>query len=170
MLCLKKFSWICSTQHPFLCNFLQINVQKFYKWLRHSKQTARETESQDPVNTPTWGKRWSKSFIFTYAKLPVMMLLLLLSHFSRVQLCATPETAAHQASQSLGFSRQEHWSGLPFPSPMHESEKWKVKVKSLSHVRPSATPWTAAYQTSPSMGFSRQEYWSGVPSPSAVRC
>ena len=51
------------------------------------------------------------------------MLLLLLSRFSRVQLCATPETAAHQAPPSLGFSRQEHWSGLPFPSPMHESEK-----------------------------------------------
>ena len=33
--------------------------------------------------------------------------------------------AAHQASLSLGFSRQEHWSGLPFPSPMHASEKWK---------------------------------------------
>ena len=33
--------------------------------------------------------------------------------------------AAHQASLSLGFSRQEHWSGLPFLSPMHESEKWK---------------------------------------------
>ena len=33
--------------------------------------------------------------------------------------------AAHRASPSLGFSRQEHWSGLPFPSPMHESEKWK---------------------------------------------
>ena len=51
--------------------------------------------------------------------------LLLLSHFSRVQLCATPETAAHQAPLFLGFSRQEHWSGLPFTSPMHESEKWK---------------------------------------------
>ena len=51
------------------------------------------------------------------------LLLLLLSHFSRVQLCVTPETAAHQAPPSLGFSRQEHWSGLPFPSPMHESEK-----------------------------------------------
>ena len=38
---------------------------------------------------------------------------------------ATPQTAAHQASLSLGFSRQEHWSGLPFPSPMQESEKWK---------------------------------------------
>ena len=46
-------------------------------------------------------------------------LLLLLSRFSRVQLCATPETAAHQAPPSLGFSRQEHWSGLPFSSPMH---------------------------------------------------
>ena len=51
------------------------------------------------------------------------LLLLLLSHFSRVRLCATPQTAAHQAPLSLGFSRQEHWSGLPFPSPMHESEK-----------------------------------------------
>ena len=51
--------------------------------------------------------------------------MLLLSHFSCVQLCVTPETAAHQAPPSLGFSRQEHWSGLPFPSPMHESEKGK---------------------------------------------
>ena len=53
------------------------------------------------------------------------MLLLLLSRFSCVQLCATPSTAAHQVPPSLGFSRQEHWSGLPVPSPMHESEKWK---------------------------------------------
>ena len=53
------------------------------------------------------------------------VLLLLLSCFSHVRLCATPEMAAHQAPLSLGFSRQEHWSGLPFPSPMHESEKWK---------------------------------------------
>ena len=54
-----------------------------------------------------------------------LLLLLLLSRFSRVRLCATPLTAAYQAPPSLGFSRQEHWSGLPFPSPMHESEKWK---------------------------------------------
>ena len=57
------------------------------------------------------------------AKGKLLLLLLLLSRFSRVQLCATPEMAAHQAPPSLGFSRQEHWSGLPFPSPMHESEK-----------------------------------------------
>ena len=52
-----------------------------------------------------------------------LLLLLLLSRFSCVRLCATPEMAAHQAPLSLGFSRQEHWSGLPFPSPVHESEK-----------------------------------------------
>ena len=39
----------------------------------------------------------------------------MLSRFSRVQLCVTPQTAVHQALPSLGFSRQEHWSGLPFP-------------------------------------------------------
>ena len=53
------------------------------------------------------------------------LLLLLLSCFSRVRLCATPWTAAYQASPSMGFSRQEHWSRLPFLSPMHESGKWK---------------------------------------------
>ena len=52
----------------------------------------------------------------------LLLLLLLLSHFSRVRLCATPESAADQAPLFLGFSRQEHWSGLLFPSPMHESE------------------------------------------------
>ena len=57
---------------------------------------------------------------------PDMLLLLLLrSRFSRVPLCVTPWTAAHQAPPSLGLSRQEQWSGLPFPSPMHESEKQK---------------------------------------------
>ena len=53
----------------------------------------------------------------------VKLLLLLLSHFSHVRLCVIPWMAAYQAPLSLGFSRQEHWSGLPFPSAMHESEK-----------------------------------------------
>ena len=55
-------------------------------------------------------------------KLLSTLLLLLLSHLSRVRVCVTPQMAAHQAPPSLGFSRQEHWSGLPFPSPMQESE------------------------------------------------
>ena len=51
------------------------------------------------------------------------MLLLLLSRFSRVQLCVTPQMAAHHAPLSLGFSRQEHWSGVPFPSPRYNCNK-----------------------------------------------
>ena len=62
----------------------------------------------------------------------ILLLLLLLSRFSHVWLCATPETAAHQAPQSLGFFTQEHWSGLPFPSPMHENEKWKWSCSVMS--------------------------------------
>ena len=51
-----------------------------------------------------------------------ILLLLMLSHFSRVRLCATPEMAAHQAPPSLGFSRQEHWSGLPLLLNHKENE------------------------------------------------
>ena len=54
-----------------------------------------------------------------WIKLLPLLLLLLLSHFSRVQLYATLWTAAHQPPLSLGFSRQEYWSGSPFSSPMH---------------------------------------------------
>ena len=96
-------------------------------------------------------------------QLPCTCCWLLLSRFSRVGLCATPETAAHQAPPSLGFSRQECWSGLLFPSPTHESEKWKWSRWVGSD---SATPWTAAYQAPPSMTFSRQASWSGLPLPS----
>ena len=54
------------------------------------------------------------------------------------------------------------WVAISFSSAW----KWKVKVKSLSHVQLLVTSWTAAYQVPPSMGFSRQEYWSGMPLPS----
>ena len=60
-------------------------------------------------------------------------MLLLLSHFSRVRLRATPQTAAHQAPPSLGFPRHEHWSGLPFTSPLHESEKSKWSRSVISN-------------------------------------
>ena len=63
--------------------------------------------------------------------------LLLLSHFSCAWLCVIPQTAAHQAPPSLGFSRQEHWWVAISSS---NAWKWKVKVKSLSHVWLSATP------------------------------
>ena len=159
------------------------------------------------------------------------------SHFSCVWLFVTLWTVAHQAPLSMGFFRQEYWSGLPCPAPgdlpdqriaptslmspavagrfftiaaaaakslqscptlcnsidgsptgspipgilqartlewvaisFSNAWKWKMKVKSLSHVWLFATPWTADYQAPLSMGFSRQEYWSGVPSPSPIIC
>ena len=95
----------------------------------------RGVECKSRKSRNTWSNRqiWPWSTEWSRAKanriLPresmYMLLLLLLSHFSHVRLCATPQMAAHQAPPSLGFFRQEYWSGLPFPSPMHESEKWK---------------------------------------------
>ena len=61
-------------------------------------------------------------------------------------------------------ARTLEWVAISFSNPW----KWKVKVKSLSHVPPSVTPWIAAFQAPPSMGFFRQEYWSGVPLPSLI--
>ena len=81
------------------------------------------------------------------------MLLLLLSCFSRVQLCVTPQTAAPQAPPSLGFSRQEYWSGLPFPSPCSVTKSCQIL----------ATPCIIACQAPLLMEFTRQEYWSGLP-------
>ena len=69
----------------------------------------------------------------------------------------------------LGFAipgilqaRTLEWVAISFSNAW----KWKVKVKSFSHVWLLATPWITAYQAPPFMGFSRQEYWSGVPLPS----
>ena len=59
-------------------------------------------------------------------------------------------------------ARTLEWVAISFSNVW----KWKVKVKSLSHVWVLATPWTAAHEAPPFMGFSRQEYWSGVPLPS----
>ena len=76
----------------------------------------------------------------------LLLLLLLLSRFSRVRLCATPKTAAHRAPPSLGFSRQEHWSGLPFPSPMHESESEVAQsCPTLSDPRDCSPPGSSVH-------------------------
>ena len=71
-----------------------------------------------------------------------------------------PMDAAYQTPPSMGFFRQEYWSGLPLPSPLN------TLVKLLSRVWLFATPWTVAYQAPPSLRFSRQEDWSGLPFPS----
>ena len=107
---------------------------------------------------------------------------------------ATPWTIAHQAPLSMGFSRQEYWSGLPFPSPGDLAnpgikpgspalqaddlltELWRKssidiwywhQFSWLTQSCPTlATPWTIAHKDPLSVGFPRQEYWSGLPFPS----
>ena len=54
------------------------------------------------------------------------------------------QKAAHQAPASLGFSRQEHWSELSFPSPMHESEELLVRMN---------VPHSVDYLNLNAMGF-----------------
>ena len=73
-----------------------------------------------------------------------------------LQLCLTlcdPIDGSPPGSPVLGLSRQEYWSWLPFPSPMHA-----CMLSHFSHVQFCATPWTAAHQAPLSTGFSRQEH------------
>ena len=95
---------------------------------------------------------------------PILItVLLLLSRFSRVRLCATRDGSL-PGSPVPGIlqARTLEWVAISSSNAW----KWKVKVKSLSCIWLLATPWTVAYQAPRSMGFSRQEYWSGVPLPS----
>ena len=54
--------------------------------------------------------------------------------------------AAHQAPLSLGFSRQERWSGLPFPSPMLEREMWKWSHSVMSDSSPPGSSIHGIFQ------------------------
>ena len=91
-------------------------LQKIYRPCSFSKKKKDKVQEEEIKKKKGWWiqekKRKKETMQITKA-----MLLLLLNHFSRVQLCATPQTAAHQAPPSLGFSRQEYWSGVPLPSP-----------------------------------------------------
>ena len=96
------------------------------KKLNSSSQVTQPVSGRAEIGTQMiWLQGWAFKLYILCLQWFLLALLLLLSHFSHVWLCATPQTAAHQARPSLAFSRQKHWSGLPFPSPRHESEKWK---------------------------------------------
>ena len=101
----------------------------------------------------TWGKHRSLSAAAAAAK----------SRQSCLILC-NPIDGSPPGSSVPGIlqARTLKWVAISFSIAW----KWKVKVKSLSHVQLLATLWTTAYQAPPPMGVSRQEYWSGVPLPS----
>ena len=87
-------------------------------------------------------------------------------HQSCPTLC-DPIDGSPTGSSVGGFSRQEYWSGLPFPFQcMKEKSKSEVaqSCPTLSNPMDYSLP---GYQAPQSMGFSRQEYWSGLPLPSS---
>ena len=84
-----------------------------------------------------------------------------------VWLFVTPWTAAYQAPLSMGFPRQEYWSGVPLPSPRYG---YAAAAAQLLQLCPTlCDPIDSSPPGSPSLGFSRQEHWSGLPFPSPVQ-
>ena len=116
-----------------------------------------------------WSGRWRSVFwvFFLRSGRWWLGLWVLIAAAKSRQLCRTvcdPIDSSPPGSPVPGIlqARTTEWVAISFSN----AGKWKVKVKSLSHVRLFATPWTAAHQAPPSMGLYRQEYWSGVPLPS----
>ena len=76
------------------------------------------------------------------SRIDILIYTLLLSQLSHIQLFVTPWTVACQGLLSIGFSRQEYWSGLPFPYPRHlpnpriepASLAWQMDSLPLSHL------------------------------------
>ena len=96
--------------------------------------------------------------LWTGPDVQILLLLLLLSRFSRVRLCA-PHRRQPTRLPIPGIlqARTMEWVAISF-----SNAKWKVKVKLLSRVWFLGILWTAAYQAPPSMVFSRQECWSRI--------
>ena len=77
--------------------YSETNLKYHYLWWEHEPKWTRSIQLDQSIANAH------------------VVLLLLLSRFSHVQLCATLWTTAHQALLSIGFSRQEYWSGLSCP-------------------------------------------------------
>ena len=116
------------------------------------------------------GKECSKCHTIVFISHANKVLLqILLAAAKSIQSCLTlcdPIDGSPPGSAIPGIlqARTLEWVAISFSNAW----KWKVKVKSLSHVQFLVTPWTAAYQAPPFMGVSRQEYWSGLPLPSPL--
>ena len=152
---MDKVNQWCSRSHPLLC--FSESSEKLHRVSSSRKVTNKTAEL---TSSTIWGTRqpvWthpslhlSNEMIKTNAltlpnwKFPyyntdpcqnensskLVKWVCVLTHFSRVQLFVTPWTAAHQAPQSKGFSRQEYWSGLPCPPP-GDLPKPRIKPVSL---------------------------------------
>ena len=130
------------------------------------------TNTSPSIAISSWLLDWINWYSYTHSQVEdysYSSCFFFLTTAKSLQSCPTlcdPIDSSPSGSPVPGIlqARTLEWVAISFSN----AGKWKVKVKSLSHVRHSATPWTAAYQAPPSMGFSRQEYRSGVPLPSLL--
>ena len=118
---LREFSGSSKILMRMMPSKLSSTPRKLMSMVSFSIHTWKEQGSLGP--TGAFSHIPHKEMKAVFSLFPLLLLLLLLSRFSRIQLCATQWMTANQAPLSLGISRQEHWSGLPFPSLMHEREK-----------------------------------------------
>ena len=93
--------------------------------------------------------------------LSMLLLLPLLSCFSRVWFCATLGTAAHQVPLSMRFSMQEYCSGLPFSSPVTEQAHIEIRKKNI---------WVCSYWVSFPCSQSKRHGWGNVNPESLIYC
>ena len=119
-----------------------------------------------PFLKPAWtsgSSRFTYCWSLAWRILSIILLVCAAVAAKSLQSCLTlcdPVDGSPSGSPVLGIlqTRTLRWVAISFSNAW----KWKVKVKSLSHVWLFTTPWTVAYQAPPSMGFSRQEYWRGL--------
>ena len=107
---LEKHSlwWIKLEMLPICSNSdVQQGIQLLWEFSSELKVQSRKRQNPDPA----YSFHSITPLCFTFVCGCV------LSHFSHVWLCATPWTVTHQSPLSMGFSRQEYWSGLPCPPP-----------------------------------------------------
>ena len=116
----------------------------------------KSSESKRPLCSQIWGVFFPCVLQSVYAVC------------SQVWLFVISQTAAHQATLSMEFSRKEYWSGLPFPNPLLSRGLHLLlfPVSLLSHIWIFASPRTVAHQAPLFMGFPREKYWSELPFPS----
>ena len=97
-----------------------------------------------------------------------------LGRFSRVRLCANPQTAAHQAPLSMGFSRQEYWGGLhALLQGIFPTQGWNQRLLSLPHSQAGFLPlthWEALHESQQTPKLEPREVETdGAPRAAAVR-
>ena len=117
--CLKHAPGSCRIYSTFYSPFTSIlkNYLQILKLisLKYKLSETKNYNFIDNLSLCSYICKWKMTML-------LLLLLLLLRRFSSVWLCVIPQTATHQAPLSLGFSRQEHWSGLSFPSPKDDNK------------------------------------------------